>query len=327
MANLIYTSPPKGNSKFWDFYALEALNASVKMEVSNPNNQFKHSLIKLKNSVYEVYEQCATQLLNNMMIYLRAEIEDEMGYALNGNVDNHSEYIYFIEELHPILYAYYKVNKLLGTDSSIVKKGLKEKIKKVKYDNGISKNLPAGTILKMYIHFISQGDLDYPEDDNAGIKEYNEYCSKLQKNQLTNDMFNILLETTKGQDTWEQFTYQDLYNIFNEKNMWETAYGGPSWAEVTRVFAQYSSKYKTMSLPEKSMLIDKIYDMEHNSGQVLNKDNSLSVYDGYLRDRYQSIKVVGDYFLHVELLSPIVISLLKRYRILTQPAIAPPASV
>jgi hypothetical protein len=140
-------------------------------------------------------------------------------------------------------------------------------------------------------------------------------------------MFNILLETTKGQDTWEQFTYQDLYNIFNEKNMWETAYGGPSWAEVTRVFAQYSSKYKTMSLPEKSMLIDKIYDMEHNSGQVLNKDNSLSVYDGYLRDRYQSIKVVGDYFLHVELLSPIVISLLKRYRILTQPAIAPPASV
>jgi hypothetical protein len=94
-------------------------------------------------------------------------------------------------------------------------------------------------------------------------------------------------------DPWyDQFqtlnSYYLMDQVFRDTESawgWHAAYGGPAWADAVTAAMQLG---KANTIQQKIMLIDHIYDLEHNSGQLLNKDGLVNVSKDYLDTRFQA---------------------------------------
>lgn len=74
---------------------------------------------------------------------------------------------------------------------------------------------------------------------------------------------------------FKHFSYQDCVKLFSAK-FWEEhadAYGGKAWARITEALIELHDAVKRGKLKELIMVIDKIYDLQHNTGSLLSKTN------------------------------------------------------
>lgn len=70
---------------------------------------------------------------------------------------------------------------------------------------------------------------------------------------------------------------QFCLKAFNLK--WEPAYGGEKWAEGCRAWLKL---YEAKTLPDMVFWIDRVYDLQHNSGVLFNKHQDYEHKDGFI---------------------------------------------
>ena len=91
----------------------------------------------------------------------------------------------------------------------------------------------------------------------------------------------------------------EIYHLFNANIKWVSAYGGKPWATATKVFLEIDNIKDTNNINKKAYYIDRVYDMEHNTGTLLNKTNKLFVDKQNLDYRAKKVKSLRDlYFRH-----------------------------
>lgn len=73
-----------------------------------------------------------------------------------------------------------------------------------------------------------------------------------------------------NQMNYHKITLNDIRSTF-DKIPWEQSYGGKIWAKIIDVAIEISKKQNGLPLKDVVGYIDKIYDMQHNTGSILNK--------------------------------------------------------
>jgi hypothetical protein len=99
---------------------------------------------------------------------------------------------------------------------------------------------------------------------------------------------------------WKKFSYSDCVKIFNAPfwEKWADAYGGQKWAEITQYCMELHSALKSGDLKTMIGLIDKIYDLEHNTGTLMSKLPYLKVTLTDLNNRAR-LRSIEDFLPHV----------------------------
>ena len=326
MANIEYTLPYWGEEKFWDFYALELLNTSVNTVSSEKNQKFRHSIVQLQQEVNSVFNQCSSQLFDGIMGYLSKWCSDEFSYALGDpySDDQQTDYPSLCESLIGELFKYWETDQLKNVENKRnvekQKNEIKRNIKQIKKEQGLSNKMPAGTLLKLLIYYVKKDLIgrDVQFDDSDDKELFEKFFKSLKNNTIFNELYPLLKENKNS--ITDYFSYQDMYNIFNENYMWDSQYGGPSWAKATEVYVKYGGRGNNLSSREKTVIIDYVYDLEHNNGSLLNKTKHFWVPEHSLNSRYKKIQKPQDYLKNAYIgeLSDVVIKLIKKYMVLTQ---------
>ena len=79
---------------------------------------------------------------------------------------------------------------------------------------------------------------------------------------------------------------EEIQRIFVNQNIWGGDYGGPSWAKATRVLIQAKKDLEKFDLVQWTLRIDRIFDLHHNSGFILNKTDFSSLENDELDRRH-----------------------------------------
>jgi hypothetical protein len=127
----------------------------------------------------------------------------------------------------------------------------------------------------------------------AAVKEFHNYPSRSEfrsyddvalRNKLSNyENFAIFADISYEDDDADVF-YNRVINNLNAHKIsikdirktfaditWENQYGGKIWAKIIDIALEISNKQNTLPLKDVVGYIDKIYDMQHNTGSILNK--------------------------------------------------------
>jgi len=92
----------------------------------------------------------------------------------------------------------------------------------------------------------------------------------------------------------KNFSYTDIETLFKIDELWESEYGGPLWGDGAEFLA---SAHKCKTIHDKFIWIDKVLDLYHNTGHILNKSifNVLSFND----NNKCLTSFIGNYFTHI----------------------------
>jgi hypothetical protein len=246
-----YILPSDGTHIFWDFYTLYTLwylygsghTAYYPKDEFNPTTGPSNYV--LRDYIDNVFESCLFQLSNKMANYLKKIIIMEFRYAFGdegGFYDTYYKIKKRIKNKHSDYHSM-PLDKFLelihSNDSNNIPKELFDKMVKLSFYS-VKENIAFNT------------DSDSNEDDSR---------SRFVK------LFEPLIKKAG-------ITLDDI-EIYFRKADWESDYGGDSWGEIVKVYKELIDKMENAEAKDLVVIIDKIYDMEHNTGSVLNKGDLL----------------------------------------------------
>lgn len=103
-------------------------------------------------------------------------------------------------------------------------------------------------------------------------------------------------------------TLDDIEKAYN-KVPWGGAYGGPRWGAGAVALLKLAHAKKNLSTEDMNHIIDHIYDLQHNTGSLLNK-GPMFIKDSDLNRRYKISNVAR----FIPFVSPIVQNMILRYQ-------------
>jgi len=102
-----------------------------------------------------------------------------------------------------------------------------------------------------------------------------------------------------------------VFNCDND-NVWEDSYGGELWADGAQLYMDLEPQLNKFNVSEWAIAIDRIFDLKHNGGVLLNKTEFALVSDRMLNDRAR-IKDLSEFWDYADSMSQDVIELLHNY--------------
>lgn len=143
----------------------------------------------------------------------------------------------------------------------------------------------------------SDDDEDDDDDLTAGVKE-----------RLTEEYIN----PTKIRNVYAAInkagiTLDDIEKAYNNIP-WDGSYGGPKWGAGAVALLKLSHAKKNLSTEDMNHIIDHIYDLQHNTGSLLNK-GPMYVSDSDLNRRYK----FSDIARFIPFVSPVIKNLILRF--------------
>jgi hypothetical protein len=262
-----YVLPHKGVTIFWDFYGLYTAwylygsghSAYYPKDEFNPTTKpIPH---KIRNTIDEMFSSCLHQLSRKMLVYLQNACILEFKYSFKDDLGGFGRPIEKIENDSDSDYNYSNI-----TDEYL--ENLYERYSAFNQFRNIKKPL----FIKMCKLWIV-------------LKKRHANLGGVGKNMLVSHP--KILDCLKEAG----ITFQDIRDYFLQ-GYWDSDFGGKNWANIVEAYLELESKIESAEEKDLMTLIDKIYDMEHNTGNVLNKGD-LDV-DSYYLDARAEAKNLSD---------------------------------
>ena len=285
---LIYDPPKSGDQIFADFYALELMKSLINQKIHN-NKKVEVVEGALSKVVFE--------LANRMFYYLIAESASELSYIFGGYMNDLS----WMDPANKRKPANYWKTRLSGGD----------------YFDFLRKQFSADMAKKINSNYdLAVVEMYYSLKD-ARLRGVN---LSLAKN--TVDAMVILEPLSKEIEGWNEKWIDNkkktkhFLSVISSKNVsvnsikfaftnnvfWTGAgrmgeYGGSPWAEAFDIGLKLGKAIQTHNQKEMILLIDKTYDLYHNTGHVLNKDEDKTIAVDYkLLDIRHNIKHIKEFY-------------------------------
>lgn len=252
-----YRLPNDGSQIFWDFYSLYTAwyFYGSGHPTYYPRDEFHPSVSPLPEAqrkyIDDLFESCLFQLSRSMLHYLEKIIYTEFRHYVNeGGFEAHYHLRNYIKNPKYFEQNVGKMDKKQIIDFLYSRNDVNLSYDLFKKIVCLSEKIITNNVEHIISHNISQDD----EDDRSTASER---------------VFKILKQICLSCN----ITEKDIIEYFDYAP-WSTDYGGSSWADIVKVFLELK---KNIDSDPKHLLtiIDKIYDMEHNTGSVLNKGNLL----------------------------------------------------
>lgn len=124
--------------------------------------------------------------------------------------------------------------------------------------------------------FVCNGCNKWFDQGNGHYNENNgtEYCDNCYEDISVIDIKSVIAENP------EAMTLDALYEYFKDLD-WEHLYGGENWANITNGLLNLKN---ASGYQQKTIWIDHLIDLQHNTGSVFNKNEILNTYTKYIID-------------------------------------------
>jgi len=293
-----YRLPADGNQAFGDFYIINQLKHELGIGRDEYVKGKKFQSDMVMRTVDGLWESIIFQLSNRMNGYLKAACLDELMhiFGMGGNLgwiippvkkdsNNARAYKRYFDE---------RVKTFLHPDNLAQEFGWSDEV--TARSRGYFLD---GTDARDFLNYIGpynffklvntykfvsgSGDLNSDEsrefinDWHRGGKAAEKYWNYLGPNMIS-ALFTAQDNTHVGDPPVNTDSSLDLRSHRRLSFIrWEEGYGGESWAAAVNVQVKLESLMKKLDYDKLVIYIDHIYDLEHNTGALLNKSSMVNV--------------------------------------------------
>jgi hypothetical protein len=263
-----YKLPGNGQMAFGDFYLLELL-----LHKTNTDTNIRSSHIT--DQVRELFENMTYQLGTTMLQYMKASILDEFLY-----IDDKTNFGW--------IYNRYKNPACSYTrdDKAETKKCIYAQIHQF-----IDDMVQQGNDITTYDYIIPVIDKIY---ENYGDNIVHTLCKFIARYNTSENSNNAIVgfddtgfidyfdngeydETNKAWSSLPQGIIETVMYDSDNTLKWEPSYGGKLWGDAVKECRELELILKDYNINKLAAKIDHIYDLEHNSGSLLNKSDRVRV--------------------------------------------------
>lgn len=144
---------------------------------------------------------------------------------------------------------------------------------------------------------------------NSSFNDVPEEPSAEKSDTLNEELINTdIIKNVYAAMNKAGLTMDDIKIAYN-KIKWGGGYGGPRWGEGAIALLKLQNAKKNLSTEDMNHIIDHIYDLQHNTGSLLNK-GPMNVSDEDLNRRYRITNIAR----FIPFVSPVVKNLILRYQ-------------